>query len=138
MKSFIKIASAAALFAIASIFTVAPAAAQFSKTVVVMKGVVRSEETGRPTSVKVSIRVVGDTAREMTSSTSNSETGKYLVVLKPGKSYWVHLESDSILTQDVLVTTPQVETSQQVIRDFSVILRETEALKNSITNTQTN
>lgn len=124
MKSFFKIASAAALIAIANIFSVTGAHAQFSHAVVVMKGTVVSEETGRPTSVKVSVRVVGDTAREITSSTSNSETGKYLLILQPGKSYWVHLEGDSILTKDVLVDTPTGDHTQQVNQDFTVVLRQ--------------
>jgi hypothetical protein len=98
--------------------------AQFSKPVVILKGTVRSEETSKPTSVHVSVRVVGDTAREITSSTSNSETGHYLVVLKPGKTYWVHLEGDSILTKDVKVTTPESDKPTQVEQDFTVALRE--------------
>jgi hypothetical protein len=130
MKQLIRIASAAALFAIASVFSAVQADAQFSKTVVVMKGIVRSEESSKPTSVKVSIRVVGDTAREITSSTSNSETGRYLVVLQPGKSYWVHLEGDSILSKDVLVSMPIVASTQQIVQDFTVVMREAEATKN--------
>jgi hypothetical protein len=100
------------------------ARAQFSKPVVILKGTVRAEETSKPTSVKVSVRVVGDTAREITSSTSNSETGRYLVVLKPGKSYWVHLEGDSVLTKDVMVTTPDSDKPTQIEQDFTVVLRE--------------
>ncbi|MDP4199340.1 MAG: hypothetical protein Q8922_13595 [Bacteroidota bacterium] len=100
------------------------ARAQLSHAVVVLKGTVRSEDNAKPTSVRVSVRVVGDTAREITSSTSNKETGKYLVILKPGKSYWVHLEGDSILTKDVLITTPESEHTQQIEQDFTVVMRE--------------
>jgi hypothetical protein len=100
------------------------ARAQFSKPVVILKGTVRSEETSKPTSVKVSVRIVGDTAREITSSTSNKETGRYIVVLKPGKSYWVHLEGDSVLTKDVMVTTPDADRPTQLEQDFTVALRE--------------
>ena len=136
MKAIIKFASAAALIAIANIFSITTAHAQFSKTVVVMKGTVLSEETARPTSVKVSVRVVGDTAREITSSTSNSETGKYLLILQPGKSYWVHLEGDSIITKDVLVSTPVSDHTQQVNQDFTVLLRQLdEATKNPVAQT---
>jgi hypothetical protein len=103
------------------------ARAQFSKPVVVLKGIVRSEETSKPTSVKVSVRIVGDTAREITSSTSNKETGRYLVVLKPGKTYWVHLEGDSVLTKDIMVTTPESDKPTQVEQDFTVALREVAA-----------
>ena len=123
----LKIAGVAALAAITSI--IAPNAGRtqtFSRAVVVMSGIVRSEESTKPTSVKVSIREAGDTAREITCSTSNKETGKYLVVLQPGKKYWVHLEGDSILEKDVLVETPGVGQSTQLKQDFSVVMRETE------------
>lgn len=106
--------------------------AQLAHAVVVLKGTVRSEDNAKPTSVRVSVRVVGDTAREITSSTSNKETGKYLVILKPGKSYWVHLEGDSILTKDVLITTPASELTQQVEQDFTVVMRETEAARKEV------
>jgi hypothetical protein len=98
--------------------------AQVAHAVVVLKGTVRSEDNAKPTSVRVSVRIVGDTAREITSSTSNKETGRYLVVLKPGKSYWVHLEGDSILTKDILITTPAGETTQLIEQDFTVVMRE--------------
>ena len=113
-----------AIVAVLSLALSGNARAQFSKPVVILKGTVRSEETSKPTSVKVSVRVVGDTAREITSSTSNSETGHYLVVLKPGKSYWVHLEGDSVLTKDVMVTTPEADKPMQLEQDFTVVLRE--------------
>ena len=139
LKSFsFKIAGVAALAAISLL--VAPRAGQsqtFSRAVVVMSGIVHSDESGKPTSVKVSVREIGDTAREITQSTSNKETGKYLVVLQPGKKYWVHLEGDSILTKDELIDTPMVQQTQQLKRDFSVAMREAEdATKTSTTSQQ--
>jgi hypothetical protein len=110
----------------------------FSRAVVVMSGTIHSDETGKPTSVKVSIREVGDTAREITQSTSNKETGKYLVVLQPGKKYWVHLEGDSILAKDELIDTPIVQQTQQLKRDFSVVLREAEDATKSTVSSQQN
>jgi hypothetical protein len=128
MKSFsFKIASIAALAAISSFVTPDTGQSQtFSRAVVVMSGIVHSDESAKPTSVKVSVREIGDTAREITCSTSNKETGKYLVVLQPGKKYWVHLEGDSILTKDELIETPSIQQTQQLKRDFSVVMRETE------------
>jgi hypothetical protein len=128
----------AGVAALAAIFSfISPNAGQsqtFSRAVIVMSGTVHSDETGKPTSVKVSIREVGDTAREITQSTSNRETGKYLVVLQPGKKYWVHLEGDSILTKDEMIDTPTVQQTQQLKRDFSVAMREAEeATKSSLT-----
>ena len=130
MKSIVKIASAALLLMLSSIVTPNVTHAQFSHAVVVMTGTVRAEESSRPTSVKVSIRPVNDTAREITSSTSNSQTGKYLVVLKPGKEYWVHLEADSILAKDVMISTPPSDDKTvQLQQDFTVVLREVDATK---------
>ncbi len=139
-SSTLKIAGSAALVALSALFVPNAAHSQtFSRAVVVMSGIVRSDESGKPTSVKVSIREVGDTAREITRSTSNSETGKYLVVLQPGKKYWVHLEGDSILAKDILVETPAVQQTQQMKHDFAVELRETEeGTKSSIPAQQQN
>ncbi len=136
--SSFKIAGVAALAAISSIFVPNAGRSQtFSRAVVVMSGIVHSDESGKPTSVKVSVREIGDTAREITQSTSNKETGKYLVVLQPGKKYWVHLEGDSILTKDELIDTPIVQQTQQLKRDFSVAMREAEdATKTSTTSQQ--
>lgn len=111
------------------IVTAGQAQAQFAQAVVVMKGAVLTEEAHRPISVKVSVRVAGDTAQEITSSFSNSESGKYLVVLKPGKKYWFHLEADSILTKDVLVETPSTDRSAQIVQDLIVTPREQELLR---------
>jgi hypothetical protein len=134
MTSIAKKAGAAVLLLMASVFAPSVSNAQFSRAVVVMSGTVRAEESALPTSVKVSIRPVGDTAREITSSTSNSQTGKYLVVLKPEKQYWVHLEADSIMTKDILITTPPADKTVQFLQDFSVVLREVEQAAKRETN----
>jgi hypothetical protein len=117
------------LIAMALIGMANQAKAQFAQAVVVMKGAVLTEEAHRPISVKVSVRTAGDTAQEITSSLSNSESGKYLVVLKPGKKYWFHLEGDSILTKDVLIETPSTDRSAQLVQDIIVTPREQELIK---------
>ncbi|HET6402611.1 MAG TPA: hypothetical protein VFH95_14595 [Candidatus Kapabacteria bacterium] len=126
ITSTLKIASAAALIAISTAFSATLRAQTFSRPVILMSGIVRSDETAQPTSVKVSIREVGDTTMEITCSTSNKETGRYLVVLQPAKKYWVHLEGDSVLTKDILIATPPADQTQQLPRDFTVALRETD------------
>ena len=123
-SSTLKIASASALIAISSLFASASGAQTFSQPVIILTGIVRSGETARPTSVKVSIREAGDTAREITCSTSNQETGKYLVILHPDRKYWVHLEGDSILSKDLLISTPPANQTQQLNQDFTVELRD--------------
>lgn len=136
-KTIFKIGTAA-IIAASWISFIAPVKAQFSRAVVVMSGTVVSVESGKPTSVKVSVREAGDTAREITASTSNKETGKYLVVLQPSKKYWVHLEGDSIMTQDVLISTPVVAQTEKMQQDFSVIMRETDEATKPTTSLQTN
>ena len=85
------------------------AKAQFSKAVVVYKGKVRNAETLEPQSVNVSVREVNNKAIEITASRSNSETGNYLVVLKPQTKYWLHVEGDGVETKDILIETPAAQ-----------------------------
>lgn len=114
----------AALVAVAVMAVAGQAQAQFAQAVVVMKGAVLTEDAHQPISVKVSVRVAGDTAQEITSSLSNKESGRYLVVLKPAHKYWFHLEGDSILTKDVLIETPASDRSAQIVQDIMVTARE--------------
>ncbi len=103
-----------------NLFGGSQAYAQFSKAVVVLKGVVRNEATGKAHSVKVSVRAAGDKAVEITASKSNSETGAYLVVLQTNKKYWVHLEGEDIITKDELIETPSASKTVQMEKDFVV------------------
>lgn len=96
------------------------AQAQFSKAVVMLKGVVRNEQNGKAHSVKVSVRAAGDKALEITASTSNSESGNYLVILQANKKYWVHLEGADIITKDELIETPAATKTVQMDKDFAV------------------
>jgi hypothetical protein len=106
------------------------AKAQFSKAVVMLKGVVRNEQNGKAHSVKVSVRAAGDKALEITSSRSNSETGNYLVVLQANKKYWVHLEGDDIVTKDELIETPAAAVTTKLEKDFNVTVTSVAQLQN--------
>lgn len=120
-----------AFFALSLVFSPATAeesVAQFSKVVTVVKGTVINEATGKPISVKVSVRVVGDTASEVTAGRTNTETGSYLVVLKPGKKYWFHIESPEIITKDSLIETPNSDKYTQLVQDFTVTPLRTEQM----------
>ena len=119
-----RISQAALIALLALVVNVSVGHAQFSKAVVLLKGTVISAETGKPVSVQVSVRPAGDTAQEIAASRSNSETGSYVVILKPGKKYWIHLEGSSILSKDTLFETPNAATSLQVAHDFTVVGRE--------------
>ena len=120
MRKFTKIAAIAILGLVSSFMVSNSANAQFSKAVVVLKGVVRNQETGKAHSVKVSVRAAGDRAIEITNSRSNSVSGSYLVVLQANKKYWVHLEGDDILTKDELIETPAATKTVQMDKDFAV------------------
>jgi len=96
------------------------AQAQFSKAVVMLKGVVRSEQSGKAHSVKVSVRAAGDKAVEITASTSNKESGSYLVILQANKKYWVHLEGMDIISKDEMIETPATSKTLQMNKDFTV------------------
>ena len=120
MNRITKIAAFTILGLIFSFIGLDSAHAQFSKAVIVLKGVVRNQATGKVHSVKVSVRAAGDRALEITNSRSNSESGSYLVVLQANKKYWVHLEGDDILTKDELIETPSASKTVQMDKDFAV------------------
>lgn len=120
MQNRIKIAAIAIIGLVFSLMGANQAEAQFSKAVVVLKGIVRSEQSGKAHSVKVSVRAAGDKALEITNSKSNSESGAYLVVLQANKKYWVHLEGDDIITKDELIETPTASSTVQMAKDFAV------------------
>ncbi len=122
MNQIIKFTVLSLVGAFLVIISATESKAQFSKAVVVLKGTVTAEQTGKPHSVRVSVRSAGDTAMEINASRSNSESGYYLVVLKPGKKYWVHLESDNSVAKDVLFEAPACDKTQQIVQDFTVTL----------------
>lgn len=94
--------------------------AQFNKAVVLLRGNVTAEQTSKPVSVHVSVREAGNRALEITGSTSNSESGNYLVVLKPGTKYWVHLEGENVVTKDELIETQPCAKTEDMSKDFTV------------------
>ena len=110
--------------------------AQFSKPVIVMKGSVMTTD-GKPAVVRVSIHETGgseadnDTSsdvitcgiQEITAGRANSESGRYLLVLKPAKKYWVHIEGAFIQSIDSLISTPKTEKSLQLEQNFTVAWR---------------
>jgi hypothetical protein len=111
-----------ALFAVimTAVFGFNTASAQFSKPVVMLQGTVQDIRTEAPVSVNVSIREAGNVALELTASRSNSESGKYLVVLKPNTKYWVHIEGEGIEAFDELIETPSVTKTQTITKNFLI------------------
>lgn len=120
MSNIFKIAAIAIIGLVFNFMGTQQAEAQFSKAVVVLKGIVRSEQSGKAHSVKVSVRAAGDKALEITNSKSNSESGAYLIVLQANKKYWVHLEGDDIIAKDELIETPAASATVQMPKDFTV------------------
>jgi hypothetical protein len=106
------------------------ASAQFNKAVVLLRGTVRVEQTGKACPVRVSVREAGNKALEITGSNANSESGSYLVVLKPGTKYWVHLEGDNVVTKDEMVETPTCAKTEQMDKDFTVTV--VSSMKNAL------
>jgi hypothetical protein len=112
------------------------ASAQFAKPVVVMKGAVQTND-GKPAVVRLSIHETGDSQadedtssdvitcaiQEITASKANSESGRYLLILKPGKKYWIHIEGAFIQSIDSLIATPKTEKPLQLERNFTVLWR---------------
>src|SRR5438067_2200467 len=123
------IASALAVCLLASVSV----RAQFAKPVVVMKGAVQTTD-GKPAVVRLSIHETGDAAadedsssdvitcaiQEITASKANSESGRYVLILKPAKKYWIHIEGPLIQSLDSLIATPKTEKPLQLERSFMV------------------
>lgn len=125
MRSIIKkITLAAAALAVGSMFTIAGVShgdVKFSKPVVLLKGTIHAEQTGKVHSVKVSIRSAENKDMEITSSVSNSVSGNYLVVLAPNKKYIVRLESPGIVAKEETIRTPRLnDMTIEMKKDFTV------------------
>ncbi len=130
MNNSIKtIAKFISIFTMLTLFATTGANAQFSKAVVVLKGSVHSEQTGKAFPVKISIRTADEKNDEITNSQSNSLTGNYLVVLQVGKKYRIHLAGEGIVTQDEIIETPAANATVQITKDFTVV--PTSAVKDS-------
>ncbi len=120
MKNSIKtIAFFVTFYAMLIGFGANAANAQFSKAVVVLKGSVHNEQTGKAFPVKISIR--DEKNDEVTASQSNSITGNYLVVIQLNKKYHVHLAGEGIVTKDEVIETPVSVTTVQITKDFTIV-----------------
>ncbi len=120
MKNSIKtIASFVTFYAMLIGFGSNAANAQFSKAVVVLKGSVHNEQTGKAFPVKISI--LNEKNDEVTASQSNSITGNYLVVIQLNKKYHIHLEGEGIVTKDEIIETPTANATVQITKDFTIV-----------------
>jgi len=115
-----KIALFAAIGFIFSFGAANQAEAQFSKAVVLLKGSVHMDQTGKAYSAKISIRSAENQNVELNASKSNSETGDYLIVLQPNTKYIVHIEGQDIATIDQAIETPAANSTIKVTKDFTV------------------
>ena len=123
-KSLIKkISVAIAILAFGLMFTVAGVShsdVKFSKPVVMMRGIVHSEN-GQVQSVKVSIRSKENTDQEITSSVSNSESGNYLVILGSNTKYLVRLQNAAGVIKEETILTPVLTQNTIVMnKDFTI------------------
>lgn len=122
MKRFFQNTLAILSFALAGLIFSSNAQAQFSRPVVVLKGCVLTADQ-KPATVRLSVHETGESAadedtsndittcaiQEMTAGRANSESGRYLLVLKPGKKYWVHIEGTFVQSIDTLVQMPKTD-----------------------------
>ena len=105
--------------------------AQFSRPVCVMKGCVLTADQ-KPATVRLSIHETGaggnDTSdeittcaiQEITAGRANSESGRYLLILKPDTKYWVHIEGTFVQSLDTLIATPNTNKSVSIDQNFVV------------------
>ena len=139
LSSFVASAFIAFAFAASSIVIVPTLAqAQFSKPVCVMKGCVFTADQ-KPATVRLSVHETGETAadedpsndvttcaiQEMTAGRANSESGRYLLILKPGRKYWVHIEGTFVQSVDTLVQMPKTDKGVTLEKNFVVNWRQT-------------
>ncbi len=122
---------------VALFFGANAAHAQFSKPVIVMKGSVMTSDA-KPATVRLSIHETGesetvaDTAeeittcaiQEITAGRANSESGRYLLIMKPGKKYWVHIEGTFVQSIDSLITMPKTDKPMTIERNWVVNWRQ--------------
>jgi|GEM_PF-1517495 hypothetical protein len=110
--------------------------AQFSRPVVVMKGCVLTADQ-KPATVRLSIHQAGESddndtsgeittcgIQEITAGRANSESGRYLLVLKPATKYWVHIEGTFVQSIDTLIQLPNTEKPLTIDQNFVVNWRQ--------------
>ncbi|MFI5202398.1 MAG: hypothetical protein ACHQNE_08420 [Candidatus Kapaibacterium sp.] len=119
--------------AFCSVLCFQTADAQFSRPVCVLKGCVLTADQ-KPATVRLSIHETGtaDTSdeittcaiQEITAGRANSESGRYLLVLKPNTKYWVHIEGTFVQSLDTLIATPNTNKSLSIDQNFVVNWRQ--------------
>ncbi len=93
--------------------------AQFSSTVVAVRGVVLNELTGEP--VKIKIQLLDETGKTINRAYSNSKTGEYYMTgLRAGLTYKCRLVSDDFLVEEFKLHTPNTDRYLEISRDFMV------------------
>ncbi len=93
--------------------------AQFSSTVVAVRGTVLNELTGEP--VKIKIQLLDETGKTINRAFSNSKTGEYYMTgLRAGLTYKCRLVSDDFLVEEFTLNTPNTDKYLEISRDFLV------------------
>lgn len=107
------------------------ARAQFSRPVIIMKGCVLTADQ-KPATVRLSIHETGasgnDTSdeittcaiQEITAGRANSQSGRYLLVLKPDTKYWLHIEGTFVQSIDTLIQMPKTQKPLTIDQNFVV------------------
>jgi hypothetical protein len=135
--SQIAVISLLAGLSIAFVLFASTAQAQFSKPVVVLKGCVFTQD-GKPATVRLSIHETGESVaeddtseevttcgiQEITAGHANSESGRYLLILKPGRKYWLHIEGTFVQSIDSLLQMPKSDKPLNIEQNFVVNWRQ--------------
>jgi hypothetical protein len=112
------------------IFLATNASAQMNP-VVLLKGTVMTAD-GKPATVRLSTHETGapqaDSAdeittcaiQEITASRANSASGRYVLILKPARKYWLHMEGTFLQSIDTLIETPKSDKYVQLEKNFVV------------------
>jgi outer membrane protein OmpA-like peptidoglycan-associated protein/tetratricopeptide (TPR) repeat protein len=83
----------------------------------ILKGVVLDETTRDP--IVATLTIVNNVSnQEVTSTTTNSATGKYLVPLPSGANYGISVQADGYLFHSENVDIPPAKGYQEIIRDI--------------------
>ncbi|HZK75268.1 MAG TPA: hypothetical protein VFD13_00010 [Candidatus Kapabacteria bacterium] len=131
MKNSFRTFASLALISCFVLFGSVTAHAQFSRPVIVMKGCVLTADQ-KPATVRLSIHETGaadnDTSdeittcaiQEITAGRANSQSGRYLLILKPNTKYWVHIEGTFVQSIDTLITMPNTQKPLTIDQNFMV------------------
>ncbi|WMJ74778.1 OmpA family protein [Cytophagaceae bacterium ABcell3] len=86
-------------------------------SLIVLKGKVFSEETAKPVGADITV-TDNETNEVVNQFNANSHTGKYTVIVPPGKNYGVSIEAAGYLHFSENIFIPEKEDYHELVKDF--------------------